>query len=112
MPYTIIFSPEARRTIEKIRAYDRARILDAIERHLRDAPTKTSRSRIKALRDIRHPQYRLRIGELRVFYDVTGDCVEVLAVVDKAEAAAWLERWAIGPKRQGGSDESCPTITS
>ena len=33
------------------------------------------------------PQYRLRVGEVRVFYDVTREAVEVLAIVTKAEAA-------------------------
>jgi mRNA-degrading endonuclease RelE of RelBE toxin-antitoxin system len=36
------------------------------------------------------PQYRLRVGEVRVFYDVTREAVEVLAIVTKAEAAHWL----------------------
>jgi len=36
------------------------------------------------------PQYRLRVGEVRVFYDVTHEAVEVLAIVTKAEAAGWL----------------------
>jgi hypothetical protein len=30
--------------------------------------------------------------DIRVFYDVTEDTVEVLAVVPKPEANAWLER--------------------
>jgi hypothetical protein len=36
------------------------------------------------------PQYRLRVGEVRVFYDVTPEAVEVLAIVSKPEAASWL----------------------
>jgi len=36
------------------------------------------------------PQYRLRVGEVRVFYDVTREVVEILAIVTKAEAARWL----------------------
>ena len=101
MRYEIIFAPDADKAMEKIRAYDRVTLLDAIERHLRHEPTKTSKSRIKALRDMRHPQYRLRIGGLRVFYDVTGNCVEVVAVVHKTEAAAWLVRWGISPEHEG-----------
>ena len=49
-------------------------------------------SRIKRLRGLSRPQYRLRIGEVRVFYDVTETAVEVLAIIAKAEAQAWLER--------------------
>ena len=41
------------------------------------------------------PQYRLRVDDVRVFYDVTDKPeprIEVLAVVPKKEAVAWLER--------------------
>ena len=46
--------------------------------------------RIKRLRGLSQPQYRLRVGEVRVFDDVTRKAVEVLAIVTKAEAACWL----------------------
>jgi len=59
---------------------------------LRNAPMKLSRSRIKQLKGLRQPQYRLRVDEIRVFYDVTQTAVEVLAIVTKAEAQAWLQR--------------------
>lgn len=49
-----------------------------------------SKSRIRRLRGLSQPQYRLRVGEVRVFYDVTPEVVQVLAIVTKAEAAAWL----------------------
>ena len=49
-----------------------------------------SKSRIKRLRGLSQPQYRLRVGEVRVFYDVTGTAVEILAIVTKEEAAGWL----------------------
>ena len=32
------------------------------------------------------PQFRLRVGDIRVFYDVAGTQVEVLAIVGKADA--------------------------
>ena len=66
---------------------------DAIERHLRHEPTKVSRSRIKRLRGMARPQYRLRVDEIRVFYDVAETAVEILAVVPKAQAGQWLERY-------------------
>lgn len=71
-------------------AYRRAQVRDALERLLRHEPTRASRSRIKRLRGLSQPQYRLRVGEVRVFYDVTREAVEVLAIVTKAEAARWL----------------------
>ncbi len=48
---------------------------------------KTSKSRIKRLRGLRRPQYRLRVDEIRVSYDVAGNTVEILAIVPKSQAA-------------------------
>lgn len=36
--------------------------------------------------------FRLRVGEVRVFYDVTEAVVEILAIVPKSQAATWLEQ--------------------
>jgi mRNA interferase RelE/StbE len=63
-----------------------------MEHHLLFEPTKASKSRIKRLRGIRRPQYRLRVNDIRIFYDVTDKAVEVLAIVPKRDAAAWLAR--------------------
>jgi mRNA-degrading endonuclease RelE of RelBE toxin-antitoxin system len=95
MRYEIDFADEANDDLDGYRAYDRIAILDFIEKHLRHEPTRENKSRIKALRGLLHPQYRLRIGDIRVFYDVHESVVEVVAVVDKAEAADWLEREGI-----------------
>ena len=95
MRYEIVFAPDADQALRTLRAYDRVAVLDTIEQQLRHEPTRTSRSRIKRLRDMRHPQYRLRIGELRVFYDVAPGQVEIIAVVTKAKAAEWLARWGV-----------------
>ena len=64
------------------------------------------RSRIKQLRGLEQPQYRLRIGEVRVFYDVAGDRVEVLAVVSKAQADAWLQQEGRA-NEEGGDLPAC-----
>jgi mRNA interferase RelE/StbE len=69
-------------------------VRDALKTHLRHEPAKTSRSRIKRLRGVRRPQYRLRVGEVRVFYDISGTTVEVLAIVAKSEAESWLAQFA------------------
>jgi len=49
-----------------------------------------SKSRIKRLRGLSQPQYRLRVGEVRGFYGVTREAVEIHAIVTKAEAARSL----------------------
>jgi len=92
MRHEIILAPEAVEDFKALKAVDRATVRDAMERHLRHEPTKTSKSRIKRLRGIRRPQYRLRVADIRIFYDATEDVVGVLAIVAKAEATAWLAR--------------------
>ena len=67
-------------------------VILAIERHLRYAPTRTSKSRIEKLRGISRPQFRLRVDEVRVFYDVLEGVVEVLAIVHKSEVESWLKK--------------------
>jgi mRNA-degrading endonuclease RelE of RelBE toxin-antitoxin system len=91
MRYDIVLAPEAARQLRSLRAHVRGEVTDAIERHLRHEPDKLSRTRIKRLRGLARPEYRLRVGEVRVFYDIEEDRVEVLAVIDKAEASGWLE---------------------
>ncbi|OGE24033.1 MAG: hypothetical protein A2V51_04965 [Candidatus Dadabacteria bacterium RBG_19FT_COMBO_40_33] len=91
MRYNIIFAPEAAEDFKRLSARDRATVVDAIEQHLRYEPEKISKSRIKRLHGLSHPQYRLRVGEIRAFYDVLEQAVEVLAIVPKSNAAAWLE---------------------
>jgi mRNA-degrading endonuclease RelE of RelBE toxin-antitoxin system len=105
MPYKIILAPEAVEDLKALRAFDRTAVRKAIKEHLSFEPMKTSKSRIKRLRRMRHPQYRLRVEEIRVFYDVTEEAVEVLAIVPKPEAAAWLERYGEQTDVQNGSDE-------
>src|SRR5205809_7481065 len=90
MTYAVVLAPAAAKTFRSLPAYTRAEGRDALERHLRHEPTRVSKSRIKRLRGLTQPQYRLRVGEVRVFYDVTRQAVEVLAIVTKADAAGWL----------------------
>jgi mRNA interferase RelE/StbE len=92
MRYEIILAPEAVQDLKQLEAHDRAAVRDAIEVHLRYQPARTSKSRIKSLRGISRPQYRLRMGEIRIFYDVTEKAVEILAIVAKSDAAEWLEK--------------------
>jgi mRNA interferase RelE/StbE len=94
MSYAIILAPEAVEDLKGLSANLRATVRAALETHLRQEPGKTSRSRIKRLRGLRRPRYRLRVGEVRVFYDVANTTVEVLAIVAKSEAESWLAQFA------------------
>ena len=91
MKYEILFAPEAVQDFKRLSARDRSIVKETIETHLRYEPERMSKSRIKKLRGISRPQYRLRVGEIRVFYDVTGRAVEVLALIPKSKATAWLQ---------------------
>ena len=93
MRFEIILAPEAVGDFRSLRANIRSTVRDALETHLRHEPMKTSRSRIKQLRGLARPQYRLRVGEIRIFYDVSAETVEVLAIIPKTEAAKWLEQF-------------------
>ena len=93
MRFEILLAPEAVEDFRKLKAGERAAVKKALETHLRREPTKTSRSRIKRLRGIARPQYRLRVKEVRVFYDVSSSTVEVLAIVPKPEAESWLAQF-------------------
>jgi mRNA-degrading endonuclease RelE of RelBE toxin-antitoxin system len=93
MRFEIFLAPEAVEDLRKLKAGERAAVKEALKTHLRYEPTKTSRSRIKRLRGVAQPQYRLRVEEVRVFYDVSSSTVEVLAIVAKPEAESWLEQF-------------------
>ncbi len=104
MRYEIILAPEAVEDLRNLDAKLRSEVRDAIERHLGHQPKKTSKSRTKRLRGVSRPQYRLRVADdVRVFYDVTEDTVEILAIVPKSEAHQWLERY-------GESDEESSAV--
>ena len=93
MRYEITFAPEALEDLKRAPKTDAKAVLDGIERHLRHAPELLSRSRIKRLRALHSPRYRLRVDEWRVFYDVEERDVWIRGVVRKPDASAWLEQF-------------------
>jgi mRNA interferase RelE/StbE len=93
MRFEIVLSPEALDDLRRLGANDRSIVRAALEAHLRHQPTMTSKSRIKRLRGLSRPQYRLRVDDIRVFYDVVASTVEVLAIIPKSHAEAWLRHW-------------------
>lgn len=104
MRFEIVLAPQAVEDLRALPARLRAEVRDALETHLRHQPKKRSKSRIKRLRGVSKPQFRLRVGEVRVFYDVQDQSVEILAVVSKAQAQAWLEEHGT-PDASSGAGE-------
>ena len=95
MAYEIIFAPEAIEDLQRLRAVEYSGITSAIETHLRIAPRKESKTRIKRLRGLRQPEYRRRVEDFRVYYDVAGTEVHVLAIIVKHMTDEWLEQHGI-----------------
>jgi mRNA-degrading endonuclease RelE of RelBE toxin-antitoxin system len=93
MPYELILAPEAVEDLKRLKAPLKAAVREALETHLRHEPAKVSKSRIKRLRGLSRPQYRLRVDEIRVFYDITEANVEILSIVQKSEAEKWLAQF-------------------
>ena len=90
MRYEVALAAEAVEDFKKLSARDRSVVSDGIEKHLRHQPMTESKSRVRRLRDLSHPEYRLRLGDIRVFYVVKEDTVVILGIVPKSEAASWL----------------------
>jgi addiction module RelE/StbE family toxin len=91
--FDVFLKPQAIRDLDRLRKYDATLIADGIERFLTHEPVRQSKSRIKRLRGIRDPDYRLRLGEYRVFYNVDDDKrrVDVLRVLHKDQTRKYYE---------------------
>ena len=61
MEFEIVLAPQAVKDLRALRATDRSAVQRAMQEHLRFQPERVSRSRIKRLRGLRRPQYRLRV---------------------------------------------------
>lgn len=102
MRYDIILTAEAIEDLKRLRAFDRSSVKDAMEQSLRFLPTKVSKSGIKRLRGLSKPQYRLRQGDFRIFYDVYQAEVVILAVLHKDDVETWLDQFGVLEDETGG----------
>ena len=84
MPHQIHFAPLAVRNLAALRARDRAIVVDAIEDQLSNDPTMETRNR-RAMRANPLAGWELRLGSLRVYYDV-----------EDVEGTVWIN--AVGRK--------------
>ena len=82
MPYAVQFAQSVEGHFRPLSARERATVLDAIGRQLLHEPLKETRHR-KPLRPNPIAPWELRVGHLRVFYEVAGTAsgtVRILAV--------------------------------
>jgi len=83
--YEILFAESVAEHLGHLTAAERARVLDAVERQLAQQPLIETRNR-KPLRPNPVAPWELRVGALRVFYEVVSaqpPAVRVLAVGKK-----------------------------
>ena len=86
MRYAIRYSRDALTTLKRLRPHDRAAVLSSIDRVLTTNPTRESKARIKRLRQPAPTQYRLRVGDFRILYDVDGQTVKIALILSKEDA--------------------------
>ncbi len=89
MAYEIEFAESVQTHFRALTARERVTVLDTIERQLLHEPLKETRHR-KPLRPNPIAPWELRVGPLRVFYEVTGGedgVVRILAVGRKRRTA-------------------------
>lgn len=76
--YEIRFAESVQDDLRTLRTVDQTAVLDAIEEHLSRRPNVQTRRRKRLVGleppfDAVPPIWQLRVGELRVFYDVDGE---------------------------------------
>ncbi|TWT43780.1 hypothetical protein RAS1_01790 [Phycisphaerae bacterium RAS1] len=92
MAYAIEYSPDAVEHLDAMSARDQRRVLDSVERQLSHEPRVETRNR-KPMRPNPLAPWELRIGDLRVYYDVMDApeaVVQVLAVGIMRRNRIWI----------------------
>lgn len=79
MPYEIRFHPEVRKLLARLDAATHRRILEAIDT-LKENPY-----RRKKLQGVDVGQWRLRVGDYRIRYDIAEDLVFILRIGHRRE---------------------------
>ncbi len=84
-PYDIQYADEAVEDLRAMRAFDQRAVLEGVEIHLLHQPKFISKSRIKLMNQPFWSQFRLRVGDFRIYYDVDDDArvVSVLRILMK-----------------------------
>ncbi len=91
MPFRIAYMPVAVGHLRHLTADERSRVLDGVDEQLLHQPDVRTRNR-KPMGANALAEWELRIGDLRVFYDVERqpDTVVILAVGTKRGNRLWV----------------------
>lgn len=68
--FEVLYQPEAVAELEELRAFDRVRILGAVERQLMREPQRLGGQKKRIGLGDGDFVYQLRIGDFRLFYDI------------------------------------------
>ena len=79
MPYRIEYSPDAEEHLRALTARQQALVLDAVDEQLLHQPTVETRNR-RPMRPNPLAPWELRIGNLRVYYDVDEEPEPMVAI--------------------------------
>lgn len=79
MPYSIEYSPDSEDHLRVLTARQQRTILDSVDKQLSDQPTLETRNR-KHMRPNPLAGWELRIGNLRVYYDVAEEPKQLVSI--------------------------------
>lgn len=99
MPYRIEYSPEAEDHLRELTARQREIVFDGVDEHLPYQPSVETRNR-KPMRANSIAPWELRLGQIRVYYDIEKDpelIVIILAVGIKIRSLVKIGRKVIEP---------------
>jgi mRNA-degrading endonuclease RelE of RelBE toxin-antitoxin system len=92
MAYTIVYSPEAVEHLATLPKADQVAVIDQVEEQLTHQPTLPTQKR-KEIRPNSLAPWQLRLGDIRVFYEVQVDpqpVVGIKAVGKKVHNDLWI----------------------
>jgi mRNA-degrading endonuclease RelE of RelBE toxin-antitoxin system len=92
MAFSVIYSPEAFDHLSALQKSDQVTVVDSIEQQLTHEPTIATRRR-KLLRPNPVAPWQLRIGDIRVFYEVKEEpnlVVQIKAIGKKIHNELWI----------------------
>ena len=90
MAYTLRYSKRFAKAFKAVSAADRKRIAKTIEKLAAD-PFHEGKS-VKRLRGPKDEFYRLRVGDWRILYDVSGEDLDILDLVPRGEPEKAVKR--------------------
>ena len=94
MAYTIILDDRAANDVRALRRYDQQRIIESINRFLTTAPSVDQPPRIIRLEQPAVSEFRLRVGEFRVYNVIEqGQYVAILRIVKKENDGISWKLW-------------------